>query len=100
MGWGVPKSIAVTKLESCHSLLGEGVEVHTQAHSDSDTDTHTLPLSFSLEACSSTSKVTELLRTHEEVRICTGLSYKEATAIPFRWDASVPRSKSGNPAFG
>lgn len=50
MGWGVPKSIAVTKLESCHSLLGEGVEVHTQAHSDSDTDTHTLPLSLSRPA--------------------------------------------------
>lgn len=53
-----------------------------------------------LEACSSTSKVTKLVRTHEEVCFCTGLAHKQTVTILFRWNASVPRTRSGKPASG
>ena len=93
MGCDVPKLILVQNLSPFPSLpallcweKGWGMRTQTHAHT--------------LEACSSTNKVTKLVRTNEEVRACTGLSYKQTITIPFRWNASVPRSRSGNPASG
>lgn len=52
------------------------------------------------EACSFTNKVTKLVRTNEEVSICTVPSYKQTIIIPFGENASVPRSSSGKLASG
>lgn len=45
VGWGAPGPILVTKPESfCHPLLGERVEMRTEAHSDAHTCVHGLRL--------------------------------------------------------
>lgn len=100
MSYNVPKLILVTKPESfCQSphlpLLGERAgDAHTGTHVCIHAHTHTH------EAWRSTNKVAKLVRTNEEVPICTVLSYKQTIIIPFGENASVPRSSSGKLASG
>ena len=76
------------------SLAFVGREGGGCTHRCACTHTHTH------EACSFTNKVTKLVRTNEEVSICTVLSYKQTIIIPFGENASVPRSSSGKLASG
>ena len=98
MSCNVPKLILVTKLESfCQSphlpLLGERAgDAHTGTRVCIHAHTH--------EPWSSTNKVAKLVRTNEEVPICTVLSYKQTIIMPFGENASVPRSSSGKLASG